>query len=122
MYNFVFWFFYRFFERRKRFKSVFVATSIVGLAMVLHLALIYSILRSLAVFKVDPWEGSYGKRKYLLMIAAVVFFLLVYLLYYKNNAKEILEQYQGKKFSSSKNVLKIILLLVAPLIILFTLG
>jgi hypothetical protein len=122
MYNFVFWFFYRFFEWRKRFRSVFVATSIVGLTMVLHLALIYSILRSLDLFIVDPWEGSYGRRKYLLIGGAIVFFLLVYLLYYRSNAKGILENYKDKQFSILKNVLIIVMLLVVPLIMIFILN
>ncbi len=122
MYNFVFWFFFRYFERRKRFRSVFVATSMVGVTLTIHLALIYLILSSLEVYKVKPWEGSYGSRKYLLIFAAIIFFLLLYLFYYKKNSKRILDKHQGEKFSNSKNIIKIILILVVPMIIFFALN
>lgn len=122
MYNFVFWFFYKYFEWRKRFRSAFVATSMVGVTMTIHLALINTILRSLGLYKVKPWEGPHSIRKYLLIFAAIIFFLLLYLLYYKNNSKAILEKHQDEKFSDVKNIIKIILILVVPMVIFFLIN
>jgi len=122
MYNFVFWFFYRYFEWRKRFRSVLVATSMVGVTMTIHLALINLILRAMGLYIMEPWEGPYGSRKYLLIFAALIFFLLLYLFYYKKNSQEILEKHKGEKFSDLKNVIKIMLILVVPLVFFFLIS
>jgi hypothetical protein len=122
MYNFVFWFFYRFFEKRKKFRSVFVATSLVGLVILVHISLLYSILNFFSLFRIKSWQGSYGVIKYFLIGIVCIFFLIIYMVYYKRNARKILARYHGGKFSSPENVFKIVLLLVIPLIIVFVLS
>ena len=122
MYNFVFWFFYKFFEWRKRFKSIFVAASIVGVTIIVHLVLVYSIIRNITGLKIQPFQGSYGSRKYVLMGIALVFFFFIYLVYSKANAKEILKKYQGNRFSNLKNVFLIIVILILPLVIVLLLN
>lgn len=118
MYNFVFWFFYKYFEWRKGFKSPSIAAAMVGFTIVVHLIFLYSLLRYLTGFSIGTFgdEYSYGQRKLMLLPVALLLFYLIYLLYYKRKEASILERYADKKFSAPRNILIVVCLLVVPLI------
>jgi hypothetical protein len=117
MYNFIFWFFYKFFEWRKGFKSAFIAGAMVGFALVIHLFLLYGIVRYATGFTLPYFSDSYGQRKLMLLPLAIVFFLIIYFGYYRKQAQKILSRYAGNKFSRPINILLIVLLLIVPLMI-----
>lgn len=117
MYNFVFWFFYKFFEWRKGFKSSFLAAAMVGFAMEIHLALLYAIVRYFTGLSVGGLTGSYGQRRLILLPFAIAWCFIIYYIYYKKKAPDILEKYTNEHFSKTKNILFIILLLVVPLVV-----
>ncbi len=117
MYNFVFWFFYKFFEWRKDFKSVFLASVIVVLSFLIHLMLIYNVLRYFSGFGFDTMNRSYVDRKLILLPFVLVLFLIFYFGYYKFKSEHILEKYKSEKFSKPLNIIYILLILVVPLLI-----
>jgi hypothetical protein len=47
----------------------------------------------------------------------ILLFFLIYQLFYKNRTTEVLEKYGDEKFSSTKNILLILLITIVPLII-----
>ena len=116
MYNFVFWFFYRFFEWRKGFQSSFIAGAMVVFTLAIHLLLLYGIVRNFTGIAFPYFSGSYGQRKLMLLPLVVVLFFILYFGYYKKYGDKILSKYGDKKFSKPKNIIFIILLLVVPLI------
>ena len=117
MYNFVFWFFYKFFEWRKGFKSFFLPAGMVGLAVLIHLGLAYSIVRYFTGFTVEFLSSSYGYNRLILLPIILFFFFCLYQLYYKKNAERILEKRRIDNFSQPRNILLIILVLVLPLLV-----
>ncbi|OQP64204.1 hypothetical protein A4R26_33735 [Niastella populi] len=117
MYNFVFWFFYKFFEWRKKFKSPFLPASMVGLTMIIHLGLIHAFLRYFTGFNIGVISNKYGYNRLILLPIVLLWFFLVYQLYYKKRSDEILKHYSESCFYSLKNILYIILVIVVPLIV-----
>jgi uncharacterized membrane protein len=124
MYNFVFWFFYKYFEWRKGFQSPSTAATMVGFTITVHIAFLYSLFRYLLGYSIGTFDGaySYGQRKLMLLPLALLLYYLIYHLYYKRKASSILEQYVDKEFSTARNILIVVSLLVIPLIgiIIFT--
>lgn len=98
MYNFIFWFFYKFFEWRKGFKSSFIASAMVGLTILVHLGLVHSIIRYFTRFTIGVFSNSYGYNRLILLPVVILWFYILYQFYYKKRADEILEK--RKKISS----------------------
>ena len=117
MYNFVFWFFYKFFEWRKDFTSVFLASATVALAFVIHLMLMYSLLRYFTGFSFDTMDRSYIDRKLILLPFVLALFLIFYFGYYKLKSESILEKYKSVIFFKPLNIMYILLILAVPLLI-----
>lgn len=122
MYNFVFWFFYRYFEKNQKLRSVFVATSIVGLSIVLHVTMLYCIARSLGLFSIPVSNAPFGTRKYYMISIAIAFFAALYFGYYKRNGPKILKTYNGKELWTVRSVGFIALFIILPLIMIFLLS
>lgn len=117
MYNFVFWFFYKFFEWRKKFKSVFLASAVVGLAIIIHVMLLYNIVRFFTGFNFEMMYRSYDDRKIILLPFVLGLYLIIYFGYYKIKSEYILEKHKLKKISSPLNIIYIFLILAVPLLI-----
>ena len=121
MYNFVFWFFYKYFEWKDKDDSTFIPSAVVILTFTFHLILLFSLLRHFTDISIDliPWgkDLSYGQRKYLGMPFVMLLFFLVWYFYYRKKSKAILAKYEGKNPFTVKNILLIILIMIVPLII-----
>src|SRR5690606_14207414 len=121
MYNFVFWFFYKYFEWKDKDDSTFIPSAVVILTVAFHLILLFSLLRYFTDINIDliPWgkDLSYGQRKYLGIPFVILLFFLVWYFYYRKKSKEILSKYDGRKPFTVMNILLIILIMVVPLII-----
>jgi len=122
MYNFIFWFFYRFFEWRKGFQSSFLACAMVSLALVIHISLAYQVLSYFAGVKLPYLSGSYGQRRLILMPLVIILFFILYFIYFRRKAADILERYSGKSFSKPINIIFIALLLIFPIFIIVKLS
>lgn len=119
MYNFVFWFFYKFYEWKDKDDSTFIPATLVVLTAGEHLLLVYAIYRYATHTNPLEWGDSlsYGQRKYMMFPFVILFFFLVWYFYYRKKSKPILERYEGKRPFTIKNILLIILIMVIPLII-----
>jgi len=121
MYNFVFWFFYKYFEWKDKDDSTFIPSAVVILTFTFHLILLFSLFRYFTDININliPWgkDLSYGQIKYLGMPFVILLFILVWRFYYRKKAKIILSKYEGKKPFTIKNIWLIIFIMVVPLIV-----
>lgn len=119
MYNFIFWFFYKYFEWKNKDDSKFIPATLVIFTIVIHLFLLYSIYRFWTHTNALEWGTglSYGQRKFLIFPFLILIFFIVWYFYYRKKSKTILAKYEGKKPFTVKNILLIILIMVVPLII-----
>lgn len=119
MYNFVFWFFYKFYEWKDKDDSTFIPATLVIFSFIIHLFLFYSIYRFTTHTNPLGWGThlSYGQRKYLMLPFVILLFLGVWYFYYRKRSKAILMKYEGKRPFTIKNILLIVLIMVVPLII-----
>lgn len=124
MYKFVYWFFYEFFIWRKGFESSFVASSIVGLAIVLHLVLIYSLVKQFTGWTVTPFlvNFEYGVRKWVMILSILPLFFALDFLYFRRRKDAILDEYREQEPFSTKNIAFILLLMLMPLVMIFVLN
>ncbi len=118
MYNFIFWFFYKFHQWRDKYDSVSLPSGAVMVTLIIHIGLVYSVFRFFYQSNPLGWGNdlSYGQRKYLMFPFGILFLFLVYF-YYRRKSKAILAKYEGKKPFTIKNILLIVLIMVVPLII-----
>jgi hypothetical protein len=119
MYNFIFWFFYKYFEWKDKDDSTFVPSCLVFLALAFHAILLYSILRYYSGVNPLGWGEtlSYGQRKLIMFPFAILMFFLIWYFYYRKKAKQILEARQDRKALTVKNIVLVLLIMVVPLII-----
>lgn len=121
MYNFIFWFFYRFNESKNGFKSVSSAAWVVGIAIIIHLSLIHSITRYFTGFTIGTFSEKYAYNKLVLLPFVILFCASLYWFYYKKRGDEILSKYENKSFSTPRNILLILAFMVIPVITLIIL-
>lgn len=117
MYNFVFWFFHKFFEWRKGFKSAFLASAMVGLTFIIHVLLAYALLRYFTGIHLGKVNGNYSDRKLLYSPFVIGIFLMTYFFYYKKKSQVILNKKENGNFSNPKNIFYILVILVIPLLL-----
>ena len=119
MYNFIFWFFYKFFEWKEKSRSTLIPAMIVVIAFMFHLGLVYSLFRYITHQNPLEWGGdlSYSDRKYLGMPFVLVIYLLIWHFYYRKRAARIMNSYEGKKPFTVRNIIFVLLITVVPLII-----
>lgn len=116
MYNFIFWFFYKYFEWKDGTKSVFLCSNITCLSMLFHIGLIYSIIRYITGFNVGMFTEHYVIDKLLLLPFVLLFFLLIYFLYFKKKSEFILREFGDRKVFTTVNIIKVVALVVLPIV------
>jgi len=90
MYKFIFWFFYKYYERIDKTKSFFLAMIPTVLAMFLHVLLLIAIIERFLHLHFHLFAFSFiktpvGKKLFEYSLGMIVF-ALAYHLYYKNMA------------------------------------
>lgn len=82
MYNFIFWFFYKYFEWKNKDDSKFIPATLVIFTIVIHLFLLYSIYRFWTHTNALEWGTglSYGQRKFLIFPFLILNILLIVLI------------------------------------------
>lgn len=97
MYNFIFWFFFKYFEWRDKFKSSFVATTVVCFTFAIHFFAVYSVSRYFFGRTIGVFSENYIYNKLVMLSFVILFFFLVYTFYYKRKADEILGRFKEKR-------------------------
>ena len=120
MYHFLYWFFYEYYKRAG-IRSSLLASCAVGLALVIHTALLYTIIRHITGWSLSyPLKNfEYGERKYILMVFFLPILLLLDFLYYRKKRLEILATYKGQNISDKRNIVKTLLIIVVPVFLNF---
>jgi hypothetical protein len=120
MYHFIYWYFYKYFTSRGR-RSSSLATYMVGFAFIMHVGLLYTVIRKLTGWSVDyPLKKyEYGIRKYVLILMAVLLFELANLIYFKKRRLKILTNYNGQTIKEPKNIALMLLALPLPVVLVF---
>lgn len=123
MYNFFFWFFYKYFEWKDKTDLSFTPSSIVVLIINIHLGFIYSVyiyLYGERLISQDNLPYYYSK----LLIAPFIFsaFFLIWYFYYRRKKEEILKKYEGRKVFTVKNIIIVLFFTVLPLIFIIRLN
>jgi hypothetical protein len=116
MYNFIFWFFYKYFEWRDKDKSPLLGASVVGFTVTIHFFALYSITRYFYGRTIAIFSKNYAYNKLLMLPFALLFFFLLYILHYKKKADEILEKFSERKPFTVKNIILVVVVIVVPLI------
>lgn len=118
MYNFVFMFFYRYYERRKDIPR-FSGAMLVGITLFFHVFFIHSVIYYFTGFNLTKTESYlyWGKTVYIVMLGAITG--LPPLLYYsRKRTNEILARYPADyKVFSFKNIVLVLLIMLGPFIV-----
>jgi hypothetical protein len=116
MYNFVFWFFYKYFSWKDKLESISLAAATVMLTMVIHANFVYMVFCYFSGFRSQPSEMTYGQRKYALLPIALLLNYLIYRLYYKAHGKAILNKYADVKPFTTRNIIRVLAIMLLPLL------
>lgn len=119
MYNFIFWFFYKYFEWKNKDESNFIPSALVVFTLSIHLFLVYSLVRFFTGINYLSFKTtlSYGERKFLLLPFVLLIFFVVWYFYYKPRTSIILENYKEKKPFTIRNYFYLFLIIILPLIL-----
>ena len=119
MYNFIYWFFYKYFIWKKRFESSFIASSMVGLSIIIHFFFLYSVIRLATGWSLGSLltQYAYGIRKLIMLPFALLLFLLIDIIFFRTNRESILSKYKDQRPFSKRNVISVFAILIIPLII-----
>jgi hypothetical protein len=119
MYNFIFYFFYKYFQTTNDLTPRFRAILAVAISIGFHLFCLVSILKYLLNFTIVRFDERYLINKFYLMPFALLFILLVYLSFNKKRTDEIikLEDDKGKNMLTLKYIVSIIMIISFPVIL-----
>ncbi len=118
MYNFIYWFFFKFYEWKDKSDSTFLPSCASTVALEIHVLLIYSIMRySSVVSYVDYGNLSYSDRKYLFLPFALLLFLVTWFFYYRRRHIAIMKKFDAKKPFTFLNITLVILIFAVPLLV-----
>jgi len=117
MYSFIYWFFYKFFLWRKGYEYSLLPSTMVGIALTIHLGLLHSIIRYNTGWTIGALSQDYSTNKLLMLPFALILYLALNFLYFRPRRKAILEKYSERKPFSLKNILLVCLIMLVPLIV-----
>jgi len=96
MYDFIYWFSFKFFEWRKGFKSSSLSSAMVGLSIASHFLFIHSIVRYFTGWNLGTFSNNYTINKLILLPLAFCFFLLLTNFFIRCEKKKYLKSMQIK--------------------------
>ena len=122
MYNFIFYFFYKYFEKTRDSTPKYRAILTVAVTIGFHLFFIISIVKYVFDITIPRFDESYFFNKLYMMPFALLLILFIYLYYNQNRINKILGHYNNEeKVFTFKNVATIIFVIIVPLILGITL-
>lgn len=117
MYDFIYIFFFRYFQCRKEADPQDAAIYGVMVAIFFHLFLLLNVFTSLTEVNILTFFFGEGHNKYFWLPLVIVFMFLIYR-FYKNRSEKIIEKYANKEnIFNWQNTLIIILITVGPLLL-----
>ena len=121
MYNFIFYYFYRYFESKKDFSPRFSALCAVAGAQYIHAFFLVTAIKHTFKINILPtaFSHSYIINKLYWMPILAIWLLFTYFYYRKDRVVHILEERDklGEKVFTFKNIAIIILVIGVPLIL-----
>lgn len=119
MYNFIFYFFYKYFEKTKDFSPRFSAICATAGAQFIHVFFLLSLLKYLFQFDIPRFNESYGINKLYLSPFFIIWLIVVYFYYKRDRVNSILEERDklSEKVFTFKRIATIILVIGVPLIL-----
>src|ERR1700754_4207898 len=99
MYNYVYWFFFKFFAWRNKFESYFLPSNAVLMVIIIHITLIYFIIKRFTGWTVNILTSSSGTNKLILFPIILSSLVIFYFAYHKNAGKRIIKKYEEKKWN-----------------------
>lgn len=117
MYNFIFAYFYKFYEWRKGFQSISISSLMVALSIVIHLGFIHSIVRYSTGFNIGKMSESHVLNKLAMFLFLFSLVYILYSFYYKRNATNVLLQYKDLKISSLPKITLVLIIMLVPLVL-----
>jgi len=124
IYNFIYSFFYNFWEKRGNDGRI-VGAAHVLFSLIIHVLLIAEIIRNITGFNIIslPNYGQYGINKTMYFFFAISLWVGLWFFYNRERTKRLLKDYHQKYGETgSKNNVKILLYFVVPIILLITLA
>ena len=124
IYNFIYIFFYKFWEKRGNDGRI-VGAAHVLFSILIHFLLIAEIIRDITGFNIIslPNFGEYGINKTMYFFLAVPLWIGLWFFYSRERTKRLLKDYHQKYGETgSKSTLKILLYFVIPILLLITLA
>lgn len=121
MYNFIFYFFYKYFESRKDFSPRFSALCAVAGAQFIHAFFLVTAIRYCFKINILPaaFSQSYMINKFYWMPILAIWLLFVFSYYKRERVNHILEERDklGEKVFTFKRIAMIILVIGVPLVL-----
>ncbi|NIG55313.1 hypothetical protein [Chitinophaga sp. Cy-1792] len=117
MFDFMFWFLYKYFEKKNGYKSVFQPATFVTLSVGLFIALGFALIRLFTGWYVGSFSRDYETNKLCLAPFVLGFLAVLYFLYFKPQAARILLKYQEREWNTTANKLVVLALLIVPLVL-----
>ena len=124
IYNFIYCFFYRFWEKRGNDGRI-VGAAHVLFTFLIHVLLIAEIVQDITGFKIVslPDYGGAGRNKYMYFLFVIPFWVALVFFYNREHTKRLLKEYHQKYGeAASKNTVKILLYVVIPIVLLISLA
>jgi hypothetical protein len=120
MYNFIFSFFYRYFNKRNDLTPRFSAALAVALTVFFHLFLFANLITFFTDINLagKPFSQDYSINKLYLMPFGIVYVYSFVFFYNRKRAMAILSKYPTNyKWISVKNILLILLIMIMPFLL-----
>lgn len=118
MYNFIFYFYYKYFKKRNDFDPIFSAKVGLTSTIAFHIFFLLVIFKYFLDVSIPRFHESYAINKAYLIPVVILQLIIVLVIYNKKRTRRIIQQYElEEKIFSIKNILFIIFINVFPLLI-----
>ena len=122
MYNFIYFCFYKFAEKKNPSPSSYAAGAVM-IAQVSHFLLFYLIVRHFFFINFLPKTSSIYLISKLSMIPLSLIWVFVTDLYYNKKRREnVLRHYENTKIRTFRNVLLLLIYILLPIVLIFVLA
>lgn len=124
IYNFIYCYFYKFWEKRNNDGRI-VASMHIFFTLLVHFFLLAEIIRGITGIKFNlmPRLGNYGESKTKYMLLCIPFLILIFMYYNRNRTTNLLKEYYLQYGNDGKkNTIKILIYIIVPAIIAVSLA
>ena len=124
IYNFIYCFFYNYWEKRATDGRV-VGSAFIVFTLLIHFLFIAELIQSIAgiqLFSIKSF-GTYAENKAIYFLFCIPFWIIIALFYNRKRTKRLLKIYNPKySASGNKNILRVVFYIFLPMILLIILS